>query len=92
MKFIAFLIGVLAWQVFTAVADTVSDRITVTVRGDGPGEIGDRHVLRWQMKSERCLSSFLESDNWAAFYKSSSLSSAIFIKERSSPILRGLLA
>jgi pimeloyl-ACP methyl ester carboxylesterase len=36
MRFIAFLIGVLAWQVSTAVADTVSDRITVTVRGDGP--------------------------------------------------------
>jgi pimeloyl-ACP methyl ester carboxylesterase len=35
-KFIFFLIGVLAWQVSTAVADLVSDRITVTVRGQGP--------------------------------------------------------
>ena len=36
MKFITFLIGVLAWQVFPAIADSVSDRITVTVRGQGP--------------------------------------------------------
>lgn len=31
-----FLIGVLAWHVSTAIADPVSDRITVTVRGEGP--------------------------------------------------------
>ena len=35
-KFIAYLIVALTWQVFTAVADAVSDRITVTVRGHGP--------------------------------------------------------
>ena len=35
-KFIAFLITLLTWQVSTAVADPVSDRITVTVRGHGP--------------------------------------------------------
>ena len=38
-KFIALLIGVLAWQVSIAIADSVSDRITVTVRGQGPDVI-----------------------------------------------------
>ncbi|HEX4349349.1 MAG TPA: alpha/beta hydrolase [Verrucomicrobiae bacterium] len=38
-KFIAVLMGVLAWQVSTAIADSVSDRITVTVRGQGPDVI-----------------------------------------------------
>jgi len=36
MKFITFLISVLAWQVSAAIADPVSDRITVTVREEGP--------------------------------------------------------
>jgi len=31
--------GVLAWQVSTAIADSVSDRITVTARGQGPDVI-----------------------------------------------------
>ena len=31
-----FLTGALAWQTFTANADPVSDRITVTIRGHGP--------------------------------------------------------
>ena len=35
-KFVALLTIALTWQVFTAVADTVSDRIIVTVRGHGP--------------------------------------------------------
>src|ERR1700722_4320417 len=35
-NFIALLTVALSWQVFTAVADVVSDRITVTVRGHGP--------------------------------------------------------
>ena len=35
-KFIALFTAALTWQVFTAAADTVSDRITVTVRGHGP--------------------------------------------------------
>jgi pimeloyl-ACP methyl ester carboxylesterase len=35
-KFIVLLTAVLTWQVFTAVADAVSDRITVTVQGHGP--------------------------------------------------------
>ena len=35
-KFIALLTAALTWQVFTAAADAVSDRITVTVRGHGP--------------------------------------------------------
>jgi pimeloyl-ACP methyl ester carboxylesterase len=35
-KLIAFLTVALTWQVFNAVADTVSNRITVTVRGHGP--------------------------------------------------------
>lgn len=35
-KFIVLLTVALTWQVFTAVADAVSDRITVTVRGHGP--------------------------------------------------------
>src|ERR1035437_8742468 len=35
-KFIAWLTVALTWQVFTAVADVVSDRITVTVWGHGP--------------------------------------------------------
>jgi pimeloyl-ACP methyl ester carboxylesterase len=35
-KLIVLLIAVLGWQVSTAVADVVSDRITVTVRGSGP--------------------------------------------------------
>jgi pimeloyl-ACP methyl ester carboxylesterase len=35
-KFIALLTVALTWQVFTAIADTVSNRITVTVRGHGP--------------------------------------------------------
>ena len=35
-KFIALLTGALTWQVFTAGADAVSDRITVAVRGKGP--------------------------------------------------------
>jgi pimeloyl-ACP methyl ester carboxylesterase len=34
-KFTIFLVGILAWQV-SAVADPVSDRITVAVRGQGP--------------------------------------------------------
>jgi len=34
--FTTFLIGVLAWHVSTAIADPVSDRITVTMRGKGP--------------------------------------------------------
>lgn len=34
-KLIALLTVVLTWQVFTAVADAVSNRITVTVRGQG---------------------------------------------------------
>ncbi|MGA2801762.1 MAG: alpha/beta hydrolase [Verrucomicrobiota bacterium] len=36
IKFVALLAAALTWQVFTAGADTVSDRITVTVRGHGP--------------------------------------------------------
>jgi pimeloyl-ACP methyl ester carboxylesterase len=36
IKTIAFLMAVLTWQVFTAIADPVSDRITVSVRGQGP--------------------------------------------------------
>jgi pimeloyl-ACP methyl ester carboxylesterase len=35
-KFIALLTVVLTWQVFTAAADSISNRITVTIRGDGP--------------------------------------------------------
>jgi pimeloyl-ACP methyl ester carboxylesterase len=35
-KFITFLTVALTWQVFTAVAESFSDRITVTVRGHGP--------------------------------------------------------
>src|SRR5882724_1259443 len=35
-EFIALLTIALTWQVFTAVADTVSNRMTVTVRGHGP--------------------------------------------------------
>ncbi len=35
-KFIALLTVALTWQVHTAVAEAVSDRITVTVRGHGP--------------------------------------------------------
>jgi pimeloyl-ACP methyl ester carboxylesterase len=35
-KFIALLTAALTWQVFTAAADAVSDRITVTVQGHGP--------------------------------------------------------
>ena len=35
-KFIVLLTAALTWQVFTAAADAVSDRITVTVRGHGP--------------------------------------------------------
>lgn len=35
-KLIAVLIAVLAWQISAAMADPVSDRITVTVRGQGP--------------------------------------------------------
>jgi len=34
--FTIFLIGVLAWHASAAIADPVSDRITVTVRGKGP--------------------------------------------------------
>ncbi len=34
--FVAFLAVVLAWQAFTVVAGTVSNRMTVTVRGHGP--------------------------------------------------------
>jgi pimeloyl-ACP methyl ester carboxylesterase len=36
MKFMSFLIVVLAWQFSPAIADSVSDRISVTVRGQGP--------------------------------------------------------
>jgi pimeloyl-ACP methyl ester carboxylesterase len=35
-KFIVLLTAALTWQAFTAAADAVSDRITVTVRGHGP--------------------------------------------------------
>ena len=35
-KLIAVITAALTWQFFTAVADGVSDRITVTVRGHGP--------------------------------------------------------
>ena len=35
MKFIVFLGGLLAWQISAAIADPVSDRITMTVRGQG---------------------------------------------------------
>lgn len=35
-KLIAFLTVALTWQVYTAAADAVSNRITVTVRGHGP--------------------------------------------------------
>lgn len=35
-KLVALLTVALTWQIFTAVADVVSDRITVTVRGHGP--------------------------------------------------------
>ena len=34
--FTTFLIGVLAWHAGAAIAEPVSDRITVTVRGEGP--------------------------------------------------------
>jgi pimeloyl-ACP methyl ester carboxylesterase len=34
-KFIIVLMGVLAWQISAAIVDPVSDRITVTVRGQG---------------------------------------------------------
>ena len=34
--FTVLLIGVVAWQTFAASAEPVSDRITVTVRGQGP--------------------------------------------------------
>ncbi len=36
IKFIFLLTAILTWQIFTAAADGVSDRITVTVRGHGP--------------------------------------------------------
>jgi len=36
IKFFALLSAVLAWQIFSANADVISDRITVTVRGHGP--------------------------------------------------------
>lgn len=36
IKFITLLLTALAWNALTAVADSVSDRITVTVRGAGP--------------------------------------------------------
>jgi pimeloyl-ACP methyl ester carboxylesterase len=35
-KFTSFLIAILAWHSFAAIAEPVSDRITVTVRGKGP--------------------------------------------------------
>ena len=35
-RLVILLIGVLAWQVSAAMADSTSDRITVTVRGQGP--------------------------------------------------------
>jgi pimeloyl-ACP methyl ester carboxylesterase len=39
MKFTIFLITLVAWQLSTAIADSFSDRITVTVRGQGPDVI-----------------------------------------------------
>ena len=35
-QFVALLTAALTWQAFTSVADAVSDRITVSVRGHGP--------------------------------------------------------